>query len=78
MYSNPDVARFVMDNLVPVRLHAKQHPDQFERVSAQLGVEGAATAAIVQPSGDVLDRIVGMVTPQEFVARVSPLLDGRK
>ena len=71
MYSNPKVAQFVMEHMIPLRLHAKNNPDEFQRVGKLLGVESAATAVVVKPPTTVIERIEGFVTPEEFLRRVT-------
>ena len=53
-------------------MHVKTNPDEFKRVGDLLGVAGAATSAIVDPDGTVLDRIEGFVVPEEFKRRAAP------
>ena len=71
MYSNPAVAKFVTENLIPLRLHARNNPDEFQRVGKLLGVDSAATAVVVKPPATVIERIEGFVTPDEFLRRVN-------
>ena len=67
-----------MDHLVPVRMHAKQNADEFQRVGELLGVQSAATAAIVDPPNTVREKLEGFVTPDDFIERVSRLLPKAK
>ena len=53
-------------------MHVKSNPNEFTRVGELLGVDSAATAAIVDPDGTVLERIEGFVVPEEFKRRAAP------
>ena len=35
MYPDPDVARYISNNFVPVRIHIKERPDLFKRFGAE-------------------------------------------
>ena len=75
MYGNADVAGFIREHLIPVGLHVKRQPEEFQRVGALLGVEGAATAVIVNADGTELLRTEGFVPPDEFIHVLSHALE---
>lgn len=67
MYGNAEVAEFIREHVIPVGLHVKRQPEEFQRVGELLGVQGAATAVLVGPDGGELMRTEGFLPPEEFM-----------
>ena len=66
MYPNPEVAKFIQDNLVPARAHVKEQPEAFERFNAQW----TPTILILDPEGAEQHRIEGFLPPPDFLAQL--------
>jgi cytochrome c biogenesis protein CcmG, thiol:disulfide interchange protein DsbE len=52
--------------------------DQEGRSALDWGVYGAPETFLVNPQGIVVDKIVGIVTPENWAARLLPQIEGRK
>ena len=66
MYPEPRVATFINNNLIPVRLHVKKHPEAMQRFK----VDWTPTVLIVDSDGTELHRIEGFLPADEFLGQL--------
>jgi cytochrome c biogenesis protein CcmG/thiol:disulfide interchange protein DsbE len=52
--------------------------DQEGRAALDWGVYGAPETFLVNPQGIIVDKIVGVVTPENWAGRLLPQIEGRK
>ena len=70
MYSRPDVAAFVRDSFVPVRLHVKNNAEEFKRVGALFNAQWTPTTLIVDPPATERHRIEGFLPADDFLSQL--------
>jgi thioredoxin family protein len=66
VYPEPRVATFINNNLIPVRLHVKTHPEAMQRFK----VDWTPTVLIVDGDGTELHRIEGFLPADEFLGQL--------
>jgi len=66
VYPDERVASFVTKNFVPVRIHMKEQPQNFERFGAQW----TPTIMILDPDGAQRHKIEGFLPAEEFLAQL--------
>ena len=66
MYPEARVSSLINNNLIPVRLHVKKHPEAMER----FGVNWTPTILIVDSDGKERHRIEGYLPADEFLAQL--------
>lgn len=66
MYTDPRVISFVTENFIPVRIHVKEQPDQFQRFGAQW----TPTILILDADGTQRHKIEGFLPADEFLAQL--------
>ena len=70
MYSRRDVAAFVRDSFVPVRLHVKNNAEEFKRVGALFNAQWTPTTLIVDPPATERHRIEGFLPADDFLSQL--------
>lgn len=70
MYPDERVARFVTEHFIPVRIHVRDHADQWKRVGGQYGVQWTPTVLVVDPSGEERHRLEGYLPQDDFLAQL--------
>lgn len=71
MYPDSRVSQFVTERFVPVRVHVKEHADEFQRLGRQFGAQWTPTVLIVDASGHERHRIEGFLPADDFIARLA-------
>ena len=66
MYGSEDVARFINEKFVPVKLHVKEHPEAFGR----FGAEWTPTTLVVDSNEKEQHRIEGFLPKEDFAAQL--------
>ena len=66
MYPDEKVASFVTENFIPVRIHVKEQPQNFERFGAQW----TPTIMLLDPDGAQRHKIEGFLPADEFLAQL--------
>ena len=69
MYPDPQVAEYVTNHFIPVRVHVQRNSDEFKKLSAKYNT-GAATAVIVDRDGKERFRIEGAMPPDQFLEQL--------
>lgn len=70
MYSDPEVARFVTDRFVPVRVHVKENAVEFQRLSAMFDAQWTPTILVVDGSPKERHRIEGFLPKNDFASQL--------
>jgi TolA-binding protein len=71
VYTDPHVSRFIADNFVPVRVHAQQQRDEFQKLGEQYNAQWTPTILILDASGQERHRIEGFIAADEFIAQLA-------
>jgi tetratricopeptide (TPR) repeat protein len=74
-YSKKEVAQFMAKGFVPLKIDAEK--GKGPELAKRYGVNGFPTLVIVDPKGEEVDRIVGFRPPDQFVAELQPILEGK-
>jgi TolA-binding protein len=70
VYTDGRVRDFVTERFVPVRVHVRENRDEWQRLSAQYGVQWTPTILIVSPDGKEQHRIEGFLPADDFMSQV--------
>jgi TolA-binding protein len=71
VYSRPEVATFVSDRFVPVRVHVKENPEAFQQLGQQFNAQWTPTVLIVDGTGTERHRIEGFLPADDFAAQLA-------
>lgn len=66
MYPTSEVATFIADHFIPVKIHVKEQPATFER----FGAPWTPTQIILDPAGEERYRIEGFLPTYDFLAQL--------
>lgn len=66
VYKEEDVARFVTECFVPIKINIKDHPESF----ARFNVEWTPTIIIPDHTGKECHRVVGFLPTEDFLAQL--------
>ena len=70
MYPDPRVTEFIGRHFVPVRVHVKEQPEQFQALGARFNAQWTPTALIIDRTGAERHRIEGFLPAPEFLAQL--------
>lgn len=70
MYSNPDVADFITNNFLPVRVHVREQKDQFQRLGQRFSAQWTPTILIADETGAERHRIEGFLPVEDFMSQL--------
>lgn len=70
MYPDPQVAEFVTNNFIPVRVHVKRNSDEYKALSERYSAQWTPTVLIVDPDGNERHRIEGFLPAAEFLPQL--------
>ena len=71
MYTDDRVKDLVSGRFVPVRVHVRENRDEWQRLSAQYGVQWTPTILVVDPDGEERHRIEGFLPASDFLSQVA-------
>jgi hypothetical protein len=71
VYPNPEVARFVQQRFIPVRLHVKEQADDFKRIGGRYGVQWTPTINVIDASGAVRHTVEGFLPATDLLAQLA-------
>jgi hypothetical protein len=60
------VARFITENLEPVRIHVREQKDEYKRLSERFDVQWTPTILILDAEGEERHRIEGFLPADDF------------
>src|SRR5262249_52961147 len=66
----PNVAGFVDEHFVPVRVHVHDQAEQFKRLGSRFSAQWTPTILIVDEGGEERFRIEGFLPADDFVAQL--------
>jgi hypothetical protein len=70
VYTDDRVKELVSGRFVPVRVHVRHNKDEWQRLSAQYGVQWTPTVLVVDPDGTERHRIEGFLPADDFLSQV--------
>ena len=70
MYTDPQVAKFVTNAFIPVRVHVKTNAEEYKRLSAKYNAQWTPTVLILDPEGNERHRIEGFLPASDFLAQL--------
>lgn len=71
MYPDERVARFITENFLPARVHAKDQPEDFRRFGERYGAPWTPTLLVLDPSGTERHRIEGFLPADDLLAQLT-------
>jgi hypothetical protein len=70
VYPDPRVVDFIDKHFVPMRVHVKEQPEQFQALGARYNAQWTPTTLIVDHSGIERHRIEGFLPADDFIAQL--------
>jgi Thioredoxin-like domain/Tetratricopeptide repeat len=70
VYTDDRVKALVTREFVPVRVHVRDHRDEWQRLSSLFGVQWTPTILIVDPDGEERHRIEGFLPADDFLSQL--------
>ena len=71
MYPDPRVASFIETNFIPVRIHVRNHADEFKRLGARFNAQWTPTILIIDPAGEERHRVEGFLPADDLLAQLT-------
>lgn len=71
MYTDPTVIQFIDDHFMPVRVHVRDHADEFKRLGAKYNAQWTPTVLVVDSQGEERHRIEGFLPAIDFLAQLA-------
>ena len=71
MYSDPRVARFISEQLEPVRVHVREQRDEYKRLSERYNAQWTPTILILDSEGQERHRIEGFLPVDDFLSQIA-------
>jgi hypothetical protein len=70
VYSDARVIAFVESNFIPVRVHARDDKDEFERLGQRYDAQWTPTTLVIDPDGKSRHKIEGFVPREDFLSQL--------
>jgi hypothetical protein len=70
VYPNEQIASFITDHFLPVRVHVREDAAEYGRLSERFGAEWTPTILILDPQGTERHRIEGFLPVDDFLAQL--------
>ena len=71
MYPDPRVARFISEQLEPVRVHVREQKDEYKRLSERYDAQWTPTILILDSEGEERHRVEGFLPVDDFLSQVA-------
>ena len=71
MYPNPQVARYISEQLEPIRVHVREQKDEYKRLSERYNAQWTPTVLILDSEGQERHRIEGFLPVEDFLPQVA-------
>jgi hypothetical protein len=71
VYATPQVAKFITDQFIPVRIHVRDQADEFKRLGARFSAQWTPTILIIDPSGQERHRVEGFLPAEDVLAQLT-------
>ena len=70
MYSQPDVAKFISDRFVPVRVHVKEDAAEFQRLGGLFDAQWTPTTLVLDTGPKERHRVEGFLPKDDFASQL--------
>lgn len=70
MYPDERVARFIVENFIPARVHVREQAQHFQKLGARYGVQRTPTILELDPNGNEQHRVEGFVDAAQLLAQL--------
>jgi hypothetical protein len=70
VYPNERVARFIQDNFIPARVHAKDQAEDFRRFGQRYNAQWTPTLLVIDPQGLERHRIEGFLPADDLLSQL--------
>ena len=70
MYSQPDVAQFISERFVPVRVHVKDDAAEFQRLGGMFDAEWTPTTLVLDSEPKERHRVEGFLPKDDFTSQL--------
>jgi tetratricopeptide (TPR) repeat protein len=71
VYATPQVAKFITDQFIPVRIHVRDQADEFKRLGARFNAQWTPTILLLDASGQERHRVEGFLPAEDFLAQLT-------
>ena len=71
MWPDPRVVDLVDESFIPARVHAREQPEDFQRLGERFGVQWTPTTVVIDTGGIERHRIEGFLPPEDFLAQLT-------
>jgi TolA-binding protein len=71
VYPDPEVARYITENLEPVRVHVREQGPEYKRLGERYNVQWTPTVLILAPDGEERHRIEGFLPADDFLSQIA-------
>jgi hypothetical protein len=71
VWPDPRVERMIAEHFVPVRVHARDQAEEFQRLGERYGAQWTPTTLVLSADGKERHRIEGFVPADDFLAQLS-------
>lgn len=74
-FSQPEIQNFLKENFIPIKINCTEETPQCKRLVDKYGIIGWPTMLVLNPQGEVIEKIVGETLPPEmFKERLSRVI----
>jgi hypothetical protein len=70
VYPDDRVARVINQHFVPVRVHVKEQPEDFQKLGDRFNAHWTPTTLLLEPDGTERHRIEGFLPTEDFLAQL--------
>lgn len=70
MYPDPEIVRLVTDRFVPVRVHAKENAEEFQRLGGRFNAEWTPTTIVIDGTPKERHRVEGFLPKEDFASQL--------
>jgi TolA-binding protein len=70
VYPDPEVARLVTDRFVPVRVHVKEHAEEFTRLGGMFDAQWTPTTLVIDGTSKERHRVEGFLPKKDFASQL--------
>jgi TolA-binding protein len=71
VYPDPRVARYISEQVEPVRVHVRDQKDEYKRLSERYSVQWTPTILILDSEGQERHRIEGFLPVDDFLPQLA-------
>jgi tetratricopeptide (TPR) repeat protein len=71
VYPDERVARFIQENFIPARIHAREQAEDFKRFGQRYNAQWTPTILVIDPGGAERHRIEGFLPADDLLAQLT-------